>query len=282
MNMRNIFKHVVFLLLVALCPAVMGQERGHKNNDGPRFPNKGVRFVICSAGGEKLPSPLYARVGDDYLPFHITSRMPSPRLLPFTQPGGGASIKLYERPIDLKQEKKTTPYLEIDVPTAYRNKSICVVIPNKSGKPKTLFVKENDFQKGGAYVVNLSQAPLEIITSTTGKFEGEEKRARIAPGSPKAIAINKDDANVWSYVTKKERQRVSFALNAIAAAPKTEPIRIRSSVFMPSQKVTQMSFVVEHPKIEGAYLLMSMQYADIDPELLNVKITPPDIPSGGM
>lgn len=240
----------------------MAQSAESQQADTSKFPTRGVRFVICSPTGERLPTPLYAKVGNDYLPVTISPRMPSPRLAP-TGAGNEASVKFYESIPDAKElsERKVVPYLEIKIPKNHRNKSICVVQPKKSGEqPITHFINEASFEKGSSYVINFSQTPLEMITSTSGKFSGEEKKAKIDVYTPSST-ISKKSPFVWGHESKKENEKVYFVL---LAQPKggTEPLRIKSSVFMTSPISTQMSFIVEHPTIKGSFRLMSIQYND--------------------
>lgn len=269
MNTRKFFTHTIVALAAALCPAVFGQEGSAKEEDVSfKFPNKGVRFVICSPTNERLPSPLYAKVKDEYLPVSITSRAPSPRLAPNSE----GNIDFYES--DPGPRSKETPFLRVPVPADLRNKSICVVqpLPNRGGVGKILFFKEATFPKGSSYIVNLSSSTLELVTSPTGKLEGEETRTKIAPGANKT-SIAKDDSNVWGFISPGQNKKLMFSLSALPAsgAKSSAPVRIKSSVIMTNTKNTQVSFVVEHPTLKGTFRILSIQYADLE----KIKPAPP-------
>ena len=268
MNIRKLFTLLLTFLFVA-GPAVWAQESDDDSTDGEfKFPSHGVRFVICSPTNESLPAPLYVKVGKIYVPVRISPRMPSPRITPEK-----GVVNFYEKAPDTKKEKgerkpgshkdMPPPFLSIPVPTNHANKSICIVQPKKDGDDPTVsFISETEFTKGGVYVVNLTSTPLEMITSTTGKFEGEEKKTRINPGRAQ-VHISRDDANVWSYQgSKKTKDRVPFVLRTIPAGPKAEPRRISASVLQTLPTMTQMSFVVDHPTMPGSFKLISIQFSD--------------------
>ena len=259
MNMRTIFTCALVALMVAICPSVQGQTE--EPEKVIKYPSRGVRFVICSPTGERLPSPLYAKVGNEYQPILISQRMPSPRLAPT-----GGYVNFYESPPEPKSKEE--PYLRIEIPKEHRSKSICVVQPKQGGGvEKAYFLRETDFPKGSIYVVNISSAPLEMITSNTGKFEGEEKTDTISAGNRVGDVVAKAP-NVWGFASsKKKPQKVYFVLSAIQQQPGAKqpmPIRIRSSVFMTQPKLTQMSIIIDQPGSKGIFKLMSLQYADTE------------------
>lgn len=256
----------MFALLFALCSTAMGQSKDSHKGSSPKrvkYPTQGVRFVICTATRDRLPTPLFTKVDNDYVPIIISSRSPSPRIAP-----SDGKVRFYETAPDVKEsskgskaEPKDTPYMEISIPKEHRTKSLCVVMPGPDKKPsKVFFLKESDFSKGGAYVINFTNTPMEMVISPTGELDGEEKVARIAAGSG-IKSVSKGDSNVWSYVTKKSNQRMNFTLSALQA--NSEPIRIKSSVFMTNPKITQLSFVVENTERRGVYQFLSIQYADV-------------------
>lgn len=260
MNTRKFIKCIAMALIAVCCAAAPAQQAaGEKDKDEARFPSVGVRFVICSATGEKLPTPLYAKVKNDYLPIHITPRMPSPRITPIK-----GKIALYTEPPTKKQEKDARPYLEISVPKEHQSRSICVVMTGKesdegSGTPKNIFLNEADFAKGGTYVVNFTDTKLEMVLYD----DKNEKRETIAPGTS-AKRIKSSDANVWSHRTHKKRQGIPFVLNAKPNEGTTR--RIKGGVIAPDAESTQMNFVVPHPKQKNAFLLVSMKYSDVKAE----------------
>lgn len=256
MNMRKLF--TLLALFMIACPIIWAQDSAATDKD-LKFPSRGVRFVICSPSNQALPAPLYVKVDKEYLPVTISSRMPSPRLGPEK-----GEIKFYDQEPDANaKEKDLKPFLTIAIPEAHRSKSICVVQPrNDGGKPKTYFFKEAEFARGGIYVVNLTPAPLEILTSDTGKFGGEEKKSRIAPGKGNS-EISLEDKNVWHFMGgKKDKTRIPFALRTLSTDPKTPGRRIIASVMQTLPTAAQVSFVVEHPAVKGSYKVLSIQYSD--------------------
>lgn len=269
---RKLVKYIAALLLLALCPAAPGQEktsRDNENSTASRFPSHGVRFVICSPTGERVPTPLYAKVNKDYLPIRISSRMPTPRLAPIE-----GKISLYTKAPSAKTEKTDTPYLTLTVPKDYRSKSLCVVMPNKEGKvEKSFFMKESEFVKGGIYIINLSHVPLEMTTSDTGEFGDEKKTKKIEAGSG-IKHVSKEDENVWSYVSKADRKRISFILNAKPMG--IPPVRIKAGAILTNKNATQVNFVVDHPTLKNSYKLLSVQYSDVD---LEQTAAPGEIPT---
>lgn len=271
MNIRKLFTLLLTFFLIS-GPAVWAQESDDDAADGEfKFPSHGVRFVICSPTNESLPAPLYVKVSKQYVPVHISPRMPTPRIAPEK-----GMVHFYEKKPDAKSKstggserrsaghkEAVQPYLSIEVPANLNNKSICVVQPKKDGGDPTIsFISESDFTKGGVYVVNLTSTPLEMITSATGAFAGEEKKARIAPGKPQLL-ISRNDANVWGYQgSKKNKDRVPFALRTIPSGPKAESRRISASVLQTLPTMTQVSFVVNHPTLKGSFKLISIQFSD--------------------
>lgn len=254
-------------MALCCCTTAPGQEStGSKTTAGgskneSKFPANGVRFVICSPTGERVPTPLYAKVKNEYLPIRITSRMPSPRLAP-----SKGKVAFYTDPPSTKKaEKSAEPYMEVAIPSDCQHKSICVVVPGKDGaENKTFFMNESEFAKGGTYIVNFTNVPLEMVTSLSGKFDTDAKRGVMEPKTGSSKRISKDDANVWSYTAKKARQQVHFMLNA--KPTKDTNVRIKASVFMPDSGITQMNFVVAHPRLKNTYKLMSIQYSDVKAE----------------
>lgn len=265
MAYSTITRHLIALSTMALtlnagisAQEIPSQEISNVEREAFQFPTKGVRFVICSPTNEALPAPLYAKVNGTYVPIQITSRMPSPRLSP-----DNGVIKLYDSIPDAKKEADTVPYLSIDIPRGQRTKSICVVQPNKDGgKPKTYFFKENDFAKGGVYVVNLSSSALEMTTDETGKFSGDEKKTTINPYSGEGKEISAEEPYVWAYGPKKQKTRLPFALYSKPTAGKMTARRIVASSIYTLPSVAQVSFVVNHPTLKGSYRLLSIQYID--------------------
>lgn len=263
MNMRIVKAAVMSILLLAVAPVMNVQGAESLKEEASPFPKNGVRFVICSSGDMQLPSPMYVKVGKDYLPVIVSRRMPSPRLAP-----EGGVVKFYkDKPETVKdaKEPKEAPVLTIAVPQAYcgpTTKALCMVQPvGKGDQMRTYFMKESDFKLGGVHVINLTSKKLEIIYDETGNFDGQEKRVSIQPKQSSANVqdITSKDRNVWQYSAKAPR--VNFVLQAAPETRGAEPTRIRSSVFMPNADLSQISIVVESTKRKNVFELHSVQFS---------------------
>lgn len=250
---------------MAVVPHTQAQSTKETTDSDNKFPKNGIRFVVCTTADVQLPSPLYVKVGKDYLPITISARMPSPRIAP-----EGGFVKFYDTQPTIKagnKPPKEEPVLTVEVPEAHLGnnaKSVCIVQPTKANdqKPRTYFLKESDFKKGGVYLINFTGSTLEIITDPTGKFEGKEKRNKIAP-KVKGYNISKSDPNIWAYVGKSAAgDKVNFVLQALPPSGRGEPSRIRASVFMTNKDVSQISIVTTHPTLKNSYRLLSVQFAD--------------------
>lgn len=266
---RHLFRHLLtYTLLLPLVLPVSGAPKEQSEQDASSFqegkspfPKNGIRFVICSEGNTELPSPLYVKVGKDYVPVTVSRHMPSPRLTPIN-----GVINFYKEIPESAQTGKEPvekPTLSIPVPEAYRSgtgKVLCIMQPasQKNGNIRTYFLKESDFPYGGLHIINLTPKTLEIVTDNTGRFEGNLKTQTISPSSTTQI-ISAKEGYVWSYVSKKDRQRVNYVLQAKAERGK-EPVRIRSSVFMVGKDSSQISFVMMSSKRKDMYVLQSVQF----------------------
>lgn len=264
MNIRT-FKIAILGLLMAVVTHTQAQSSKDNIDAESKFPKNGIRFVVCTASNVQLPSPLYVKVGKDYLPITISSRMPSPRIAP-----EGGVVRFYDAPPAVKtgnKPPKEQPVLTVEVPEAHQNssaKSICIVQPSKANdnSPRTYFIKESDFRKGGVYIINFTNSTLEIITDPTGKFEGKEKHTKIAP-KINTKNISSKDQNTWVYEGKSASgDKVNYVLQALPVSGRGEPKRIRASVFLTSKDVSQISIVTNHPTLKDQYRLLSVQFAD--------------------
>lgn len=260
MNLRTL-KAVVLGLLMAAAPALMAQQTDDDSSTETKTPKFGVRFVVCTTGSEQLPSPLYVKVGKDYRPTTISKMMPCPRITP--EPGG--VIRFYDRLPEKSKKEKIEPLFTVNVPEGHRGstaRSICILQPRKDKEPLTFFIKESEFKRGGVHIVNFTDYTLEIITDPTGKFEGKEKREKIAP-RVKTQNISSSDPNTWSYYGKgKADEKASYVLQTAPRAGSTEGKRIRAGVLMTSSGVSQVSIVVNHPKLKNTCSLLSVQFSD--------------------
>lgn len=300
MRNRHFFRIAVAALLVALSPAVMSQERSRgrrasrsmppapvvvpTESTSPKAqqPTRGVRFVMCSASGARLPE-LYAKLGDEYQRVLITSRMPTSQRIPVNAKG---KVLFYDKEPSAKTEKTLEPFISIDVPADCQNKSVCILVPNKDGKvAKSYFLKDTDFPQGAAYVVNFSHTPLEMViynpdektgkkagknaTETPGegsKSEVKEEKARIAPYNSSSGRISPSSDCVWTYKSKGKNtpKIVYFQLRTLPTAGDAQPRIIRSANFIPTHTLSIVSVVADNPNHKGAYSMMSFQFADPD------------------
>lgn len=255
-------------LMVAMATALQAQDTARDaRTPDVKAPKHGVRFVICSPGGNQaqLPSPLYAKMGKDYYPITISQRMPSPRLTP-----EGGVVKFYaSMPSKTSSGKdKEPPVLTVTLPDAYRGsstKSLCIVQPTKANDtdPQTFFLKESDFKIGGVYIINFTNSTLEMVTYPPGKSDGEEKRELIKPRM-KTHSISVSDSNVWSYMGKSSKgDKVNFVLQALPAVKGVgHAKRIRASVLLTNKDLSQINVVVPHPTLKDSYKLLSVQYSN--------------------
>ena len=252
-------------MAMAMLPALHAQddETGGSTTEKSKFPKNGVRFVICSPTDQHVPSPLYVRVGREYLPVVITSRTPTPRL----KPDGGV-IKFYEKPPVKKDSNDKTeeqPYITVTIPKDSGHKCICIVQPSQKGDttPKTYFLPESDFKKGGIHVINFTSTPLRMVVDPTGEFDGKEKKFNISPRPKDAGSkLSTSDSNVWSYMGKGMSENVSFILQTSPTAQNSEGTRIRAGVFMTMNDASQISIVVKHPTLPHAFRMLSVQCSE--------------------
>lgn len=277
---------IAAVLLPVCTPDAMAQQKGNtprhtrRENAKPQGPPsaeeaasiagvtlkgaaQGVRFVVCSASGTRLTSPLYTKLRNEYIPLTITSRMPSIRIA-----ATSGVVRFYDKePADAKDEKNLTPYIEIQVPKEYSTKSVCILVPDTKGKvDKAFFLKEDEFTVGSAYVINMTNTPLEMITSTTGDFNGEEVKRVIAPGVH-VNRIEKGGANVWAFKHKKEKadadgrikKLIYFQLRTKSGDPQ-QSFAIKTSTFMPKLDVAEVNIVTDNPRHKGSFSLLSFQF----------------------
>lgn len=275
MNIHMI-KATVMGLLLALTPVTWAQGSASHETVVSKFPKQGVRFVICDNGSFQLPTPLYVKVGKEYLPIEISRRMPSPRLAPES----GKQIKFYDTmPTSTKNGKadKIEPVLTITIPDGYASgKSVCIVQPAKKddGDVRTIFLKESEFKLGGVYIVNFTNSELEMITDPTGKFDEKSRITdRIKPRE-KTQNLSVNAPNVWRYHGKVVKtvvyqgkkidrgEAVPFILQARSTTPGKEPVRIKASTFLTNENMSQINVVVNHSRLKNAYELLSVQFSD--------------------
>ena len=263
MNIRTL-KAVMLGLLVAITPALKAQDATDNSTSESKIPKYGIRFVVCNSGREQLPSPLYAKMGKDYYPITISKMMPSPRVTP-----EGGVVKFYDKAPVKGEKNKPEPILTVTIPEAYLGntaKSLCILQPRKENdtSPQAFFIKESEFKCGGVYVINFTNYKLEMITDPTGQFNGKEKHEFINP-RVKTQSISRADANIWSYIGKsKDGDRLNYLLQVAPTASQPEGKRIRAGVMLTANNTSQISIIVNHPKLKNTCSLLSVQFIDDD------------------
>lgn len=230
-------------------------------------PKTGIRFVVCSARNAKLPTPLYYQAGKEFKPVRIGGRTPSQRIKPINgvvnfweqDPSGGAD--------DTKGKAKAVselppPALSVNIPASVGSKGLCIVIPGDSpSKSQTFFMSESEFPNRGIHVVNFSPTELQMTISKKGDFT-DKKVSSIKPFK-RSEGITKN--NSWSYPGGENGEIVAFKLTAANTAAKggakAEPVRIKTSKFIVSDRQSQITVIVKDPD-RDAYRMLSVQVAD--------------------
>ncbi len=260
---------------LALTPAAAQSSRTAATAEAAEeaMPSTGVRFVICSPGNARLPSPLYCKQGKVYKPIQIGSRTPSVRV----RPDADGTVKFWKEnpmPVVEEEEAGTRPRgnrnkpkpeevelppadLTIKVPGA-GSKYICIVVPAQElKKTQSFFLKESDFPKSGVHLINLSPYPLEMSISKSGDFK-DKKVSSVG-------FFRKDDGisnkNSWSY-KGEDGESVAFMLSYRGKDAKAMK-RIKSSRFVVTGRQSQISIVVRDPSRDA-------------PRLLNIQILEPE------
>lgn len=267
-------RHKTFFLalaaLLALCP-VQAQTSSPAGAE-ETAPKTGVRFVICSPAGTKLPNPLYYSAGKNsagqsvYKSVFISGRTPSARI----RPEGGKVVFYDEDPTpptdkNGKPDKTAKPkdmpnsVLTVGVPGNAGAKSLCIVVPGSSpAKSKTLFINEADFPKKGVHIINLSPAPLQMATSKKGDFS-DKKESKIGPYK---AGEGVSRSNSWTFTDGDHGDQISFQLT-YQKQKNGKPVQqnIRRSKFLVSKNQSQINIVVKDPATD-TLKLMSVQMGD--------------------
>lgn len=228
-------------------------------------PKNGVRFVICSPTGLKMPSPLYVRSGKEFKAISIGSRTPSVRVKPvngvvdFWDKDPSPKMEEGDKKPKAASEKLPEPIFSISVPASAGNKSVCILSPNKEVKKTgALFLNESEFPKKGMHVINLSSFPLQIVTSTDLDFKDKKEY--------KVGVYRREDGicpeNSWSFKGDKGGQQVAFVLSYYDKATKGLK-RIKASTFVVSERQSMVNVVVKDAS-RNIPKLMSIQIAEKD------------------
>lgn len=255
-TMKSILSTLLFGLL--LLSNNLLAEKSSPVTEVTLYPSTGVRFVICTVNDQKLPSPLFTRFQEKYVPLFMSTRAPSERALPESD----GHIRLYDsKPEDAKNPGN--PFLDITVPEEMRKgRVLCIVVlVAENAKPQLYYMHESDFPVGGFYVLNFSPSPLELLVTT--KDELPEKGIMIAPYSrPANGCFSPSTSNIWSFRGKEnpEVKSLLYMLRVPSETEESDAIPLRSAKFTPNKSQATLCIVVKHPKIEQAFRLLSIQY----------------------
>lgn len=196
----------------------------------------GVRFIACSIGDAKLPSPLYYKADKGYKSVRIGTRRPTPRMK-----ATGGVVELWDKDPAAAEEAKQDvpkPVLSIEAPSGSRQ--LGIIIPNKDvKKSKTIFLNERDFPRKGVHIVNLSPYTLKMALSAKGDFS-DKKESLIGPY--RGSGIGKE--NSWSFEGAKDGEQVSFMLTYKQSDAKGF-VNLKASRFVVSSDDSQINFVVK-------------------------------------
>lgn len=256
-------RHIISLfavVLLALIPA--NAQSSTRGTVAEAAPKTGIRFVVCSPGNTKLPSPLYYQAGKEFKSVRIGARTPSPRIKPI-----GNKVSFWDQDpsaevTDAKGKTKATavpttpPVLTVEVPASVGSKGLCIVVPGeKPSQSQTFFMSESDFPTRGIHLINFSSTPLEMVISKAGDFS-DKKISNIQPFK-RSEGISKN--NSWSY-SGDNGEIVAYMLNAKQPGVK-EVKRIKMSKFIVSDRQAQITVVVKAAKGDMLRML-SIQLTD--------------------
>lgn len=221
----------------------------------------GVRFVVCSTAGNPLPSTLYYQVSkDEFKAVRIGGRTPTPRIRPF----GGNVIRFWDKnPAAEQTEGKEKndgnrgnrgnraakpesvelppPTLAVEVPPGTPSRALCILMPDKDGKPIPNFIAESDIPTRGMHIINLTPWNVRMSTSVKGDFS-DARRNLIKPANRKGRGFGKD--SIWSFTGGADAENgIAFLLEYQLPNSK-EYRRIRSSRFAVSERQSQVTLLV--------------------------------------
>lgn len=225
--------------------------------DEAAAPKTGVRFVICSPDGAKLPSPLFYKSGKTtFKSVSITSRTPSPRIRPeggvvnfYGEDPSAAAQAADGKPAAAAKEVKL-PEPVLSIPVEGSGKQLCIVVPSKDGgKPQTFFAKESAFPKSGMHIINFSSYPLRITLFS--KPDGSDKKDSIVGVFHRDKGIC--DENSWTF-KGEPGTAISFILSYKSKDAK-EFKNFKASKFVVSDRQSQINIVVKDPARDTLKLL---------------------------
>lgn len=252
---------LILAALFALCPlyAQSSASRGGDESEEIAAPKTGVRFVICSPGGARLPSPLYYHAGKNvYKRVTISGRTPTQRIRP-----EGGKVLFYDQDPTPEQgqaapkKDEPKPVLTIEVPANAASKTLCIVVPGETpSKSRTFFINEADFPKKGVHIINFSPIALQISISKKGDFS-DKKVSKIGPFK-RNEGISKN--NSWAFTEGSHGEQVAFQLTYQKKSD-APPQNLRRSKFIVSDRQSQINMVVKDPSSDNLKLL-SIQMTD--------------------
>lgn len=274
--MKNVAFIVMALSAFAAMPMVAQSSSGAKQNAGGTEEQaeirNGVRFVVCSAGGGSVPSPLYAEVKrGEYRQVRIGSRVPSMRL----RRDAKQQICFYDQDPSAgkeeegkggirsagKKEEVIEPVMVVQVPTMMAARVLCILVPNKETptNPTAFFISEENLPSRGMHLVNMSKYKVRMKVSQKGDFSDSKPR-EIKPLPEKSRSIGKEF--MWSFTERTGDQGMAFALEYQPSAKEPETWKlVRSSRFIYSDRQAQITVLVNDPKGTGVKML-SIQMTD--------------------
>lgn len=241
--------------LLALVPAhaqTSRTARGAAAAAEAAAPKTGVRFVICSTGGGRLPSPLYYLAGKEYKSTTISGRIPTQRIKPI-----GGVIKFYDKapnpPTDTRKGSKPVapealpdPVMTLNIPANVGQKTLCIVDPGDTpAKAKTYFIDEAKFPSKGVHVINLSKKAVNIYTSEKGDFSDTDKEVV----SPYLSKDGINEKNSWNYTKAAHGKQVAFRITTPGEAKATDKkkapeTQLKVGKFVVSERQSQINVVV--------------------------------------
>lgn len=236
----------------------------------------GVRFVVCSASGGTVPSPLFyeAKKGV-FRQVRIASRIPSERIRPDAKhqicfydqdPTAGEEEGARGASSRVKKDEQIKPVMVINVPAGAGSKMLCILVPNreKPAEPTAYFASESNLPSRGMHIINMSPYNARMSTSVSGDFS-DAKQGVIRPMAANARGIAKE--NMWTYTGGAADN--GAADNGVAFMLEYQPNardvktwqRIKSSRFVYSDRQAQITVLVKDPRGEGVRM-QSIQMTD--------------------
>ena len=242
-------------------------------------PKNGVRFVIVSATGGKLPSPLFYKASKDtYKKVSISSRIPTPRIRPeagvinfYDEDPTPAPASTSNNRRGAKPEAKELPkpVLSFQVPQSAGSKSLCIVVPGeKPSDAKTFFLNEEIFPAKGVHLINLS--PRSVVIYTTTKANGDLTGVKGEKVGPYRAKDGITGDNSWhdkkGDPSDEAKRQVAFRITTMLPAKNGKGGNVETTVrmgkFVVSDRQGQINFIVKDGAKDSLKLLSVQMAAD--------------------